>query len=150
MSSYEILSPLKPVNLSAWEIDTINNPELAARAHSIARWFHKAEHFSVISAVEVVEEEPGAPARPEYHISISQVRRRGRALEIARVDSATALDVLRMFGAEGFLEDNHVQHGKVRNFWRPVAGDYVGQVCRCQDAEPAIREDKGDYVWRGT
>jgi hypothetical protein len=44
---------------------------------------------------------------------------------------------------------NHVPSGRVRNFWRPVADHLSGYECPCVADEPAIREDKGDYVWRG-
>ncbi|AHC47973.1 hypothetical protein AX27061_3513 [Achromobacter xylosoxidans NBRC 15126 = ATCC 27061] len=46
-------------------------------------------------------------------------------------------------------EDNHVPSGRVRNFWRPVADRWAGYECPCQENEPAMREDKGDFVWRG-
>lgn len=51
-------------------------------------------------------------------------------------------------GLEGAEEDNHVPHGKVRNFWRPVAELLVGKECECKAEEPVIREDKGDFIWR--
>lgn len=143
-----IIRPLRPRNLSSWEVwpapRAFHNK---LHPHAIERWFHKAMRFSVLSAVEAVEDpEKAKEQRPEYHISICRL---DQSLHPARVDSATALDVLRMFEAEGFLEDNHVPHGKVRNFWRPVAGDYVGQRCQCEGEEPTIREDRGDFVWRG-
>ena len=46
-------------------------------------------------------------------------------------------------------EDNHVPGGFVRNFWRPVADRFSGYECACVATEPAIVEDKGDFVWRG-
>lgn len=151
MSLPVIIQPLRPaVVLTDWLKDTIDNPELLRSAHVIERWFHKGQLLSVLTAVEAVEPDKGKAARPEYHISISRLAVIRGEVVIARVDSATALEVLRQFGAEGFLEDNHVPHGKVRNFWRPVAGNYVGEVCKCQETEPEIREDKGDYIWRGT
>lgn len=48
----------------------------------------------------------------------------------------------------GWEEDNHVPYGIARNFWRPLAENLVGIECKCKEEEPAIVEDKGDYVWR--
>lgn len=97
----------------------------------------------VISAVEVTKQEPGAEALgPEYHISIS--KRGGR-----RCTMQEAKWVLRQFDCDDAEEDNHVPNGIVRNFWRPVADKFSGYQCPCKAAEPAMKEDKGDYVWRG-
>lgn len=30
-----------------------------------------------------------------------------------------------------------------------VADKYVGHECECKKSEPAIKEDKGDFIWRG-
>lgn len=144
-----VVRPLKPRNLSSWYRGEVSG-RVRGEAAAVERWIHKQELFSVLSAVEVVAEGPGKEPRPEYHVSIARLRLHhlGKP-EVLRVDSATALEVLRMFECEGFLEDNHVPGGLVRNFWRPVAGNYVGQVCQCQETEPTMREDKGDYIWRG-
>lgn len=53
-----------------------------------------------------------------------------------------------IYGREGAKEDNHVSHGIVRNYWRPVADRLVGKACPCKEEEPTIREDKGDVIWR--
>ena len=42
----------------------------------------------------------------------------------------------------------HRRRGKVRNFWRSVATGLIGLECECKAEEPAIIEDKGDFVWR--
>ena len=81
---------------------------------------------------------------PEYHLSISRQTPAGPR----RCTSEMARIVLRQFGLEGAEEDNHVPNGVVRNFWRPVADPLVGLECECKDEEPAIVEDKGDFVWR--
>lgn len=119
-------------------------------SHSIERWIHKKSLISVLTAVEPIVPEGQTEPRPEYHISMVRLVRLESGTPVERVDSSDAQSVLGMFGADGFLEDNHVPGGRVRNFWRPVAEPAVGQVCACVDDEPAMREDKGDYVWRGT
>lgn len=109
-------------------------------------WQHPELSLRVISAVEVAEVEPGEEAiGPCYHVSISKGARDGRPI---RCTSEEARWVLTQFGLEDGKEDNHVPHGKVRNFWRPVADRLSGYECPCVDKEPAIREDNGDYVWR--
>lgn len=106
-------------------------------------WLHTQSGIYVISTVEVVRPEPGEPEiGPEYHLSMSCYGR-------ARVRRQDAKWVLKQFGLEDAKEDNHVPHGIVRNFWRPVADNLSGYECPCIDEEPAMREDRGDYVWRG-
>jgi hypothetical protein len=108
------------------------------------RAFWHRDGFNVISAVETID---NGSQRPEYHISISRPHpTRGT---IRRCDSNDARWVLKQFGLEGSKEDNHVPGGKVRNFWRAVAEPLIGLDCECVAEEPAIVEDKGDYVWRG-
>jgi hypothetical protein len=138
-----IIQPLTP-RAGDWEEWFV--PEyIAAAAHASRRFFHRQYMIQVISAVEVAIDAPGMqPNGPEYHLSMSRIVRN----DIARVSSADARTVLIQFGADGATEDNHVRSGKVRNFWMPVAEPRIGEVCACQDTEPAIREDKGDFVWR--
>jgi hypothetical protein len=89
-----------------------------------------------------VANEPGQPELgPEYHLSVS--------LSGARCSAADALFVLAAFELTDAKEDNHVPSGRVRNFWRPVADKLSAYECPCVDDEPAIREDKGDFIWRG-
>ena len=110
-----------------------------------ARAFICPRHnLAVISAVEVASDgkiEKG----PEYHISISKQSPVSGAF---RCTSDEARWVLDQFGLDGAEEDNHIPHGVVRNFWRPVANRLVGLECDCKAEEPAIVEDKGDFVWR--
>lgn len=116
-------------------------PELAAMGYPVEAWSHTSGMF-VLSAVEVAVAEPGAEALgPEYHLSISA---HGQ-----RCDGAAAKWALRQFDLADATEDNHVPCGKVRNFWRPVADHLSGYECPCVDAEPVMREDRGDFVWRG-
>jgi hypothetical protein len=102
---------------------------------------NRARGLYVISAVEVAKDADGIDRGPEYHLSISR--------DGHRCSSADARAALADFGMDGGEEDNHVPGGKVRNFWRPVADCFVGLECACKANEPAIIEDKGDYVWRG-
>lgn len=109
--------------------------------YPIEAWEHPNGLF-VLSAVEVTEVEPGSEELgPEYHISVSRMGQ--------RCSSAEALWAMAQFDLVDATEDNHVPSGCVRNFWRPVADRLSGYTCPCQDHEPAIHEDKGDYVWRG-
>lgn len=98
-------------------------------------------NLAVISAVEVASDDNKGP---EYHISISKQLIGGAQ----RCDSNEAKWVLEQFGLDGAEEDNHVRSGIVRNFWRPVATGLIGLECKCKDDEPAIMEDRGDFVWR--
>lgn len=109
----------------------------------IRSFFHDKSSLAVLSAVEYVAD--GNADGPEFHISIS---RQHRTLGTRRCSSTEARWVLKQFGLEEAVEDNHVPGGLVRNFWRPVADAMVGYECHCVAGEPAIVEDRGDYVWR--
>ena len=52
-------------------------------------------------------------------------------------------------GLTSWLVGEPGPNGCVRNFWRPVADHLSGYECPCVEHEPAMVEDKGDYVWRG-
>lgn len=116
--------------------------ELDAMGYPWQAWAHQANGLLVISAVEKPEPEPGEfDAGPEYHLSISAMG--------SRCSSADAMWALGQFDLADAKEDNHVPSGRVRNFWRPVADRLSGFECPCQDSEPAMREEKGDFIWRG-
>lgn len=135
-----IIQPKKPSG-SGWHLEQIPI-DLDNLGYPWTMYSHPETGLTVISAVEVTETEPGAEALgPEYHLSISK---RGQ-----RCTSQEAKWVLRQFELEDAEEDNYVPSGKVRNFWRPVADRLSGYQCPCKASEPAITEDKGDYVWRG-
>ena len=106
-------------------------------------FYHAKSSIAVISAVEVASDGK-IDKGPEYHISISQ-QAMGRP---SRCDSNQAKWVLEQFGLAGAEEDNHVPNGVVRNFWRPVATGFIGLECECKAEEPAIKENKGDFIWR--
>lgn len=105
-------------------------------------FFHQQHSLFVISAVEVASDEDKGP---EYHISISKQLVSGPT----RCTSHEAKWVLEQFGLQGAEEDNHVPSGVARNFWRPLATGLIGMDCKCKADEPAIVEDKGDFIWRG-
>lgn len=131
-----IIKPMRP-NTPAWSYMGIF-PDQGFEAH---RWSHR-DGFHAISAVEVAEGGHKDEKIPHYHLSIS----RGAG---HRCSSQDASFILKQFGMEDSLEDNHVPDGFVRNFWMPVAEDQRGAICPCNDSEPAIKLDKGDFVWRG-
>lgn len=136
------LKPKKPV-AQGWQHckSWVCPPQLAALGYPVEAWEHRANGLFVLSAVEVAHE-PGKPELgPEYHLSVSA---NGQ-----RCSSADALWVLGQFDLSDAIEDNHVPSGTVRNFWRPVADHLSGYECHCVDEEPAMREDQGDFVWRG-
>lgn len=133
-----ILQPKRPTHRFGWRL--VAKQPLASGYPNEA-WVHDANSISVITAVEVARD-PGQPdVGPEYHISISACGERCSATD--------ALWALAQFDLSDAKEDNHVPGGKVRNYWRAVADNLGGSECKCIDDEPAIREDKGDYVWRG-
>lgn len=137
----QIVRPLRP-KASGW-IRLSDPPAWVTLGYAAERWWHEVHNLSVISAVEVAKDDDGIDRGPEYHLSISLGGR-------ARCTSAQARAVLRDFDLHGAEEDNHVPSGVVRNFWRPVADRLVGLECSCKADEPAIVEDRGDFVWRGT
>jgi hypothetical protein len=134
-----IIQPKRPRD-PGWRQLAGTLPGFADVAHTV--WAHDANRIGVISAVEVAAEAPGMPPLgPAYHVSVSRFGE--------RCTSGDALWVLAQFDLLDAKEDNHVPSGKVRNFWRYVADDLSGHQCACVEVEPAIREDRGDYVWRG-
>lgn len=112
--------------------------------HPSRVFFHPKSRLFVISAVEVAADKDGIDRGPEYHISISKQLFGGPA----RCDRNEAKWALEQFGLDGAEEDNHVPGGVVRNYWRTVATGLIGLECECKAEEPAISEDKGDFVWR--
>lgn len=132
-----LIKPARPLAGSLWTlIDTLN-----FNGYDAERWLHK-DGYAVISALEVVEGGWQDEPMPHYHLSISRGGKR-------RCSSMDAKFILKQFGLSDALEDNHVPNGFVRNFFMPVAEDQRGAICKCNDTEPAIREDKGDFIWRG-
>lgn len=137
---HSIIKPKRPI-IEGWRQGPTPPPEVSLGYES-EWWFHPVYKLSVISAVEVAKDGDGIERGPEYHISVSKKGCR-------RCSSQEARLVLKQFDLEGAEEDNHVPYGIVRNFWRPVAESLIGLECACKESEPAMVEDKGDYVWRG-
>lgn len=138
-----IIKPKRPTG-PGWErFKDVSSLPIAKEGYPFEVWAHPVNRLSVISAVEVATEKPGMPALgPAYHLSISNFGK--------RCTSGDAVWVLGQFDLVDAKEDNHVPNGMARNFWRYVADNLSGIECPCVAGEPAIVEDKGDYVWRGT
>lgn len=138
-----VIHPKCP-SVNGWEFQSKFKPhkELAEMGYPVEAWHHPNLDLFVLSAVEVTSESGKPDLGPEYHLSVSKGRQQ-------RCTSAEALWVLGQFDLIDALEDNHVPGGFVRNFWRPVADHLSGYECPCVDHEPAMAEDKGDFVWRG-
>jgi hypothetical protein len=136
-----IVSVLRPSSEGWTEIPGAHRFSFGFPARS---YLHKDGLFA-ISAVEVATDKDGIDRGFEYHISISRPVAPGIT---SRCTSNEAKWVLDQFGLDGAEEDNHVPNGRVRNFWRTVATGLIGLECACKKEEPAIREDKGDFVWR--
>jgi len=143
MSEQSIIKPRMPLGAQGWRTARAWQcpPQLASLGYLVEAWEHPESGLFCLSAVEVASE-PGKPdIGPEYHLSIS--------LNGQRCSTADALFALAAFGLTDAKEDNHVPSGRVRNFWRPVADHLSGYECACVENEPTIREDKGDFIWRG-
>lgn len=138
-----IISPKAPIAAPGWRRARgwTCPPQLAALGYPVEAWEHPASGLFCLSAVEVAREPGKMDLGPEYHLSIS--------LDGQRCSTADALFALAAFGLTDAKEDNHVPSGRVRNFWRPVADHLSGYECPCVEDEPAILEDRGDFVWRG-
>lgn len=143
MTFNSIIKPKAPAG-HGWSYVGLVDPTFTNGYEGVA-WRHVSQNLFVISALEVVYDE-GIDKGPEYHVSISK-QKHGRP---RRCSSNEASFVIDAFGMDGAEEDNHVPYGVVRNFWLPVAESLIGMECPCKAEEPAIIEDKGDFVWRGT
>lgn len=138
----DVIKPLSP-RVPGWIKKPV--PAEMQTGFPIEVYVNPAHGFVVMSAVEVAVDPHGPELGPEYHLSISASSRTGGKKRIALSDAKA---VLRQFGMEGAIEDNHVPNGFVRNYWRPVAESLVGIECSCKDIEPEIKQDKGDFIWR--
>jgi len=140
ISGESIIKPKQPGG-KGWVI-LPKPPDFVSMGYEAEAFEHPVEQLTVISAVEVAKAEPGErELGPEYHISISSYG--------GRCTTAQAVWALNQFDLNDATEDNHVPSGLVRNFWRPVADNLSGYECPCKDHEPAMKEDNGDFVWRG-
>jgi len=135
----DIIEPRKPRG-PGWYCRG-ESPRVMQTGFTAYAWEHLPSNLYAISAVEVANRKIG----PEYHVSVSMQTPFGAG----RCDRNAAKFVCKAFGMEDAEEDNHVPGGVVRNFWQPVAEGLIGSECPCKATEPAISENKGDYVWRG-
>lgn len=134
-----IISPKQPIVIGWQQLSS--PPSWVSLGYPAKMYLHPATGLCVISAVEVAADQDGIDRGPEYHLSITK--------NGSRCTQQEALEVLRQFGLDGSEQDNHVPSGIARHFWQPVAESLIGMDCACKDSEPVIREDKGDYEWRG-
>lgn len=135
IAAESIIKPKAP-KTEGWVFCGSPPPELT-QGYPCQAWYYPAAGIMVLSAVKVARDANDIEKGPEYHVSVS-----------ARISQADAQKVLAAFDMEGAEEDNHVPYGFVRNFWKPVNEGLIGHTCPCKEEEPAIREDKGDFVWR--
>ncbi len=115
------------------------NPMLKELGYPVIAFEHPHTGLFVLSAVEAMQEKDEKESMPFYHLSIS--------CKGERATTEATKWVLKKFKMEDAKEDNHVPHGKVRNFFRPVADHLSGYECPCTETESAIKE--GEYIWRG-
>lgn len=95
----------------------------------------------VISAVETVLWY--GVEQPMYHISISQIKPNGRLLSNEECE-----EILKLTGLDGWEEENHVRHSRVRNYWRAVNENRVGLPCPCVKTEPKERDRQSGKITR--
>ncbi len=133
-----ITKPKKPIDGSRWQF--YREMDIDPRFEAYA--YRHPDGFVVISAMEVADGILTNTPMAQFHLTISKSGRR-------RCTSADAKFILKQFDMDLALEDNHVESGFVRNFWLPVNQDWIGKECECIDTEPAMIEDKGDFIWRG-
>ncbi len=137
-----IIKPKRPTMPGWRRIRDVSHMPIAREGYPFEVWAHDANGLGVISAVEVAAEHAGVPPLgPAYHLSVSAFGK--------RCSSADAQWTPGQFDLVDALEDNHTPNGIARNFWRYVADHLSGIQCACVADEPAIVEDKGDFVWRG-
>lgn len=144
-----IIQPFRPKGGGwvRWPADWQNWNPGGFAPYVIERWYNRGQELQVISAIERVNPEDVGGARLEYHLSVTGLKYRGPGPY--RVSESRARFALKCFGFDGSTQDNHVPGGLARNYWRPVEDRLQGQECPCVETEPAMREMKGDYVWRG-
>ncbi|ENV00921.1 hypothetical protein [Acinetobacter variabilis] len=132
-----VIKPKKPMPGSRWVLVHLDQDQ-----HGNDRYYYThPEGFVAISALEVADGIIRREYIPQYHLSISKDKKR-------RCSSQDAKFILKQFGLDDALEDNHVHSGFVRNFWLPVDENKQGRECECVADEVAIKEDKGDFIWR--
>ena len=136
-----IIQPKRPSKSSRWLYGGLS-PDVGKLGYEGHYWGYPEQGLRVISAVEkAIDPNNDLDIGPEYHISISK--------NGGRCSRNEAKAVLKAFDMSDATEGNHIPNGFVRNFWMPVAENLTGHVCPCTDRQPAMKEDKGEFVWRG-
>lgn len=132
-----ILKPKTPHEGSGWiHIGVIKDRNGYDQYHYVHR-----DGFTAISALEVADGIVRQEAIPQYHLSIAK-------MPGMRCTSQEAKCILKHFGMDDALEDNHAPGKFIRSFWLPVDENKIGIDCHCVENEPAVILDKGDYIWR--
>jgi hypothetical protein len=117
----------------------MGHSKISIYGYDAIAYLYPEKKIYVISGVEVVKDNNDIEIGPEYHISISMAGR--------RVSSNVAKWVCNEFDMIDSEEDNHGA-ARARHFWKPVAETFIGRECPCKETEPAIKLDKGDYIYR--
>jgi len=125
-----VIRPKKPNNPSWVSLGALD----LKTGYAAYGYQHPRLALQVISALEVPEGEA------EYHVSVVRMGKHGPK----RCSKEEAILVLKQFGMDGALEDNHSP--TARSFWLPVAEKEIGHECECKADETAIIE--GDFEWR--
>jgi hypothetical protein len=141
---HSIFKPRRPSG-SGWVQGRAPDARVALGFES-ETWYHWPSALYVISAVEAAAAEGGMDEGSEFHVSIS-LQPMNRVPE--RCTTADAPWVCAQFDLLEAEEDNHVPNRFVRYFGRPVTDRLIGLECACKEDEPAVVEDKGDFIWRG-
>ncbi|HZF28716.1 MAG TPA: hypothetical protein VE907_06345 [Gammaproteobacteria bacterium] len=143
-----IVKPFRPLT-GGWEPVEVAWPRDRRQRYVIEKYYNRGQELQVITAIEMVEPDDLVvrPRRAEFHVSVSGLK--WMAPAPYRVSDSRARWAMKQFGYAGYTEDNHVPGGIARNYWRPVDDHFQGEVCKCLEREPTMREMKGDYVWRG-
>ncbi|MEM9760031.1 MAG: hypothetical protein AAF933_12395 [Pseudomonadota bacterium] len=150
MSFQSVIPPKQPTTGDGWQY-RCQAPAAVLGGYEGHYWTYLqpcGDVLVVISSLEVARENHELEGRPYYHLSLSKRTRQSPnvAMRASRNEARFVRKAFDMLDAE---EDNHVPSGMVRNYWLPVAENLIGKECPCKDEEPAIVEDKGEYVWRG-
>lgn len=124
--------------------DSMNEPKKPIRGNWLYSgkepWgfvWDRLDGMRVISSIDLASPQEGAPAVPNWHVSVSK--------NGARCTMEEARQVLSDFDALDLEEDNHDPKHKARHFWLQCDPAHR-KPCPCKDTEEPI-DDKG-YVYR--
>ena len=129
MEEIRLIQPKRPKS-KVWQL--VGTSPVPGFTHAEI-WRHPTG-LNVLTNVETPDQDIG----PEYHVSVTMMGR--------RCTSNEAMVALKAFDMEYSDEDNHT--AIARNYWQPVADSKAEYVCPCKETEPAIKMDKGDFIYR--